>query len=229
MALSSLFLEPIKKLFLFAALNDRQLQEILDTSHILPIEAGDVIFKQGEPLNYFYAINKGSVKISLVSHDGNEKVIEIVNAGSYFAAVVIFNKKPNFPANAYALESGEIFKFDREVYLKMLDESPSTNRRVLQYMSGRMQKFVGEISDLCLHSASYRLINYLLCFIDDEHKSNSVTLELPAAKNVIAKRLSIQGETFSRILSSLKKQQLIKVDKNKSTIDDIVALKTLLK
>jgi CRP-like cAMP-binding protein len=229
MALSSLFLEPIKKLFLFAALDEQQLQEVLDTSHILPVDAGDVIFKQGEELNYFYAVNKGSVKISLVSHDGNEKVIEIVNTGNYFAAVVIFNDKPIFPANAYALESGEIFKFDREIYLKILDKSPSTNRRVLQYMSRRMQKFVGEISDLCLHSASYRLINYLLCFIEDDYKDNNITIQLPAAKNVIAKRLSIQGETFSRILSSLRKQQLIKVDKNKITIDDIMALKTLLK
>jgi CRP-like cAMP-binding protein len=229
MALSSLFLEPIKKLFLFAALDDQQLQEVLDTSHILPVDAGDVIFKQGEELNYFYAVNKGSVKISLVSHDGNEKVIEIVNTGNYFAAVVIFNDKPIFPANAYALESGEIFKFDRDIYLKILDKSPSTNRRVLQYMSRRMQKFVGEISDLCLHSASYRLINYLLCFIEDDYKDNNITIQLPAAKNVIAKRLSIQGETFSRILSSLRKQQLIKVDKNKITIDDIMALKTLLK
>jgi len=49
------------------------------------------------------------------------------------------------------------------------------------------------------------------------------TLEMP--KNIIAARLSIKPETFSRIIKSLKNQGILSLDGNIVTIDDVDALK----
>jgi CRP-like cAMP-binding protein len=51
--------------------------------------------------------------------------------------------------------------------------------------------------------------------------------ELDTAKNVIAARLSIKPETFSRIIKNLREQGIISIDGSKVTIHDIDALKQL--
>jgi CRP/FNR family transcriptional regulator, dissimilatory nitrate respiration regulator len=226
--LSPLFIESIKKLILFSALDESQLQKIVSSSQIRPLKSGDNVFKQGEISRHFYAVHKGSIKLSLLSPDGCEKVIEIVRPGQQFAEAIMFYDNPVYPVNCIALEASEVFEFDNKTYLKILEESFVTNRRLLQYMSRKMHGFLREIDNLCLHTATYRLINYLICSIPDDIQSNSTEITLDAAKNVIAKRLSIQGETFSRILRDLRKKDLIEVSGNKVLIKDIIAMKSHL-
>jgi CRP/FNR family transcriptional regulator, dissimilatory nitrate respiration regulator len=227
-SLSPLFIEPIKKLILFSALDDSQLHQIVASSHIKPFKSGENIFKQGDVSKHFYAVHKGSVKLSLLSPDGCEKVVKIVRPGQQFAEAIMFQENPIYPLNCIALEAGEIFEFDNKTYLKILEESFATNKRLLQAFSAKMHQFIGEIENLCLHTATYRLINYIVGSIPEDIQVNSTEITLDAAKNVIAKRLSIQGETFSRILLELRKKDLIEVSGNKVLIKDIIAMKSHL-
>ncbi|MFK5985674.1 MAG: Crp/Fnr family transcriptional regulator [Pseudomonadota bacterium] len=228
MSLSPLFISPIKKLILFSALNDEQLQQVVSSTQIKLLKAGENIFKQGEKSRHFYAVHKGSVKLSLLSPEGSEKVIEILRPGQQFAEAIIFQDEPIYPVNSIALESSEVFEFDSRVYLAILEKSFATNKRLLQDMSRKMHKFLSEIDNLCLHTATYRLINYIIGSIPEGVQGNSTEIVLDAAKNVIAKRLSIQGETFSRILRDLRKKDLIEVTGNKVLIKDIIAMKSHL-
>jgi len=227
-SLSPLFIEPIKKLILFSAVDELQLQQVVATSQIKPFKSGDTIFKQGDVSTHFYAVHKGSIKLSLLSPDGCEKVVRIIRPGQQFAEAVMFQENSVYPVNCIALEAGEIFEFDNKTYLKILEESFPTNKRLLQHLSAKMHNFIGEIENLCLHTATYRLINYIVRSIPDDVQGNSAEITLDAAKNVIAKRLSIQGETFSRILRDLRKKDLIEVSGNKVLIKDIIAMKSHL-
>ncbi len=228
MTLSPLFIKPIKKLILFSALDKTQLKQVLFSSKIIPLKSGDTLFKQGEISRYFYAVYKGSIKLSLLAPDGFEKVIEIVKPGQQFAEAIMFHDNPVYPVNSTALEESEIFQFDNKTYLEILEKSFATNRRILQDMSRKIHRFLKEIDNLCLHTATYRLINFIVCSIPDDTKSNSTEITFNTAKNVIAKRLSIQGETFSRILNDLRKKDLIEVKGNKVFIKDIIAMKSHL-
>lgn len=228
MSLSPIFIASIKELILFSALDDEQLQQVVSSTQLKLLKSGENIFKQGEESRHFYAVHKGSVKLSLLSPEGSEKIIEILRPGQQFAEAIIFHDKPKFPVNSIALEATEVFEFDSKVYLKILENSFATNKRLLQNMSRKMHKFLNEIDNLCLHTATYRLINYIICSIPEGVQDNSTEITLDAAKNVIAKRLSIQGETFSRILRELRKKDLIEVTGNKVLIKDIIAMKSHL-
>ncbi|MBE9561336.1 MAG: winged helix-turn-helix domain-containing protein [Proteobacteria bacterium] len=86
-------------------------------------------------------------------------------------------------------------------------------------MSQRLHMWINEIDQLTLQSATYRLINYLLYQVPDGNNSYKIEFLIP--KHVIASRLSIQPETFSRILNSLNKAELIRVDARTIYIDNV--------
>jgi CRP-like cAMP-binding protein len=78
-----------------------------------------------------------------------------------------------------------------------------------------------------LHNATYRLVVYLLDQLPEGALELS-SIHLSANKSIIASRLSIQPETFSRILLRMSKQGLIDVQGNDITLLDVKGLRQLL-
>ena len=95
-------------------------------------------------------------------------------------------------------------------------------------MSHCLHQYMDQVDYLTLQNASFRLINYLLKQIPDDYQSNeSYLIQLPTTKNIIASCLSIQPETFSRILRTLKNRNLIDVNGKSITIPNVNQLKKM--
>jgi CRP-like cAMP-binding protein len=90
-------------------------------------------------------------------------------------------------------------------------------------MSTWLKKQINEIDALTLQNATLRFTNYLI-HIAPPGKSADVEIKLAAPKHVIASRLSIQPESFSRILRTMQQADLISVKGNTIHIRDMDAL-----
>jgi CRP-like cAMP-binding protein len=94
-------------------------------------------------------------------------------------------------------------------------------------MSKRLHARINEISNLTLHNATYRLVVFLLEQLPEE-AIELAEIHLSTPKSVIASRLAIQPETFSRILTRLSASGLIEVNGNDVTLLDVQGLRDLL-
>lgn len=91
-------------------------------------------------------------------------------------------------------------------------------------MSYRLRQQVDEIERLTLHPAVSRLAGYLVAQASSEvPRSHGVHLTAP--KNVIASRLGIQPETFSRVAARLMKDGLIRVQGQDVVLLDVEGLR----
>ena len=91
-------------------------------------------------------------------------------------------------------------------------------------MSQRLHRLLNEIDSLTLHNATYRLVSYLLSELpQDVLTSPEIVLTTP--KHIIASRLSIKPETFSRILTRLSRDGLIVVRGNSIVMADLERLR----
>jgi CRP/FNR family transcriptional regulator, dissimilatory nitrate respiration regulator len=71
------------------------------------------------------------------------------------------------------------------------------------------------------------LIGYLLQHApDDDDASNRVEIKLPTSKHVLASRLNLTPETFSRILHELSSSGLIEVQGRNITVPDLRRLRS---
>jgi CRP/FNR family transcriptional regulator, dissimilatory nitrate respiration regulator len=213
---------------IFSALDAEQLDIVVSKTIQLQLTDNEILFRQGQPADYFYMVSNGQIQLSRLSDEGDEKVIDIVHKGQIFAEAVMFMDNQCYPVNAVAIKPGELIAFDIESFRMILKESVNTCFRLMAAMSQRLHIQLNEIDSLSLHNATYRLVHYLLKSVP-ENTTTYTELQLSYPKNILASRLSIKPETFSRIMSRLKYENIIDVYGNQIILKDIAALRKLVR
>jgi len=216
--------DPLHQVHLFEPLNAEQLARMRESTREIRLQAGQSLFSQGEPARHFFMVLEGSLKLFLLSREGEEKVIELVSPDQFFAEAVMFMEHGRYPVNASALTESRLLAFDNRTFLELLQESRELTLRVLAAMSRRLHALVREIDELTLHNATYRFVTYLL----QQERTAGTRVDLPLPKQIIASRLSIKPETLSRILARLREQGLVEVAGESITLINEPALRTLL-
>jgi CRP-like cAMP-binding protein len=227
MPLTVQYQEIMKKVPLFMGLDEKYFSQIVEGTSVSKLQGGDVLFRQFQPATDFFFVVKGKVKISLLSADGAEKVVDIINEGSTFAEAIILKGMNGYPVNSEAIGDAIVLRINAEVFLKILSTSTDTCIKIIGSLSTRTHWLMNEVERISLHNASYRLISHLLENIDISQKTK-VEITLSAPKHVIASRLSITPETLSRTLKNLSKKELLEVHENHILLNDPVELRRLI-
>lgn len=217
-------IENLRNTLMFSSFSDEELSHLNEMTHAVHLKAGEALFQQGQAFRSFYFVNSGIIKLSRLSEDGSEKVIELIRCGQFFAEALVFLRSPVYPVIATAMKETELIAIDAKKYAAMLQQSVDSCFKLLGSMSQRIHSLVSDIDALTLHSSKSRLAGYLVNCLS-HFPGGTINLELP--KGVIASRLSMKPETFSRALHSLDETNVISVNKRVVTINDEQALREI--
>ena len=193
---------------LFSHFNEQAQEELLADAQVREYPVQSLIFRQGDPAERFYLVQSGKVKLYRISADGKEKVVEIITAGNTFAEAVMFMQRSVYPVCAEALEPVRLIGFSNRLMLRHLEQNPNTCLHLLGHMSVRLHQRLDELENLTLQNATQRLALYLVSQVRDRG-AESAEIELVLPKSLIAARLSIKPETFSRAIAALRDRGLI--------------------
>ena len=213
---SEVILESLKLSHLFSELSDEQLDRVRRHSHITDMVEGESLFFQGDDVSSFYLLLSGRIKLYRVSPEGKEKVVEIVEPGVAFAEALMFLDRPHYPVTATAIAPSRVIGINCRDFKNMLSESVDTCFLLLGEMSFRLRSLIREIDTLSLDTGTVRTVSYLL----SQAPEDSDSYQLQVAKSVIASRLSVKPETFSRILKNLHEQNIVTIEGRNVTIHD---------
>ncbi|MBD9413377.1 Crp/Fnr family transcriptional regulator [Pseudomonas sp. PDM16] len=191
---------------LFEPMSDEQLDELLADSQLLNLDKGDILFLQGEPAHSFFFVISGAVKVYRLTPDGQEKVFEVIGERQTFAEAMMLMDTPNYVASAQALGPVQLYRFSNTTYMRLLQSNSRLTFALLGKLCIRLHQRINEIETLSLKNATHRVVRYLLTQLA---RSDSDELELPMARQLIAGHLSIQPETFSRIIRRLIDEEII--------------------
>jgi CRP-like cAMP-binding protein len=98
---------------------------------------------------------------------------------------------------------------------------------LLAGLSMRLHSLIADVESYTLRSSAQRLIGYLLQHSPHEDEAqNRVEIRLPTSKHILASRLNLTPETFSRILHELSEAGLIEVQGRNITVPDLRRLRT---
>ena len=217
-------LEQIKRHYLFSAMPEESYGEIAHTSRIIEYDTGEHLFFQGENAEHFYMVISGQIKLTRLTPDGNEKVIEIIMPGQTFAEAVMFMKREDYPVTATAVAPTSVISFSNRCFMQILRNSNETCIHLLGDLAGRLRGRLQEIENLTMKNATYRVVRYFILQLEGRG-DNKHMLELPIQKQLIASRLSITPETLSRILHNLKDSGIIENKGKTIVIPDFDRLK----
>ncbi len=219
--------EELKSIYLFEGLDDKQLDTVIKSMLCMTLAAKERLFDFGDTAERFYYVKSGQIKLFRLSENGDEKVIEIIREGETFAEAIMFMKKNIYPVNSQAIMASEIFSFDMQIFTELLHDSIDSCFNLMASMSKRLRLRVEDINNLSLQDATHRLVDYLLQQLPEGVEEAS-EIHLNTPKSIIASQLSIQPETFSRILSRLSKKEMISTHGNTITLMDLQRLRDVL-
>ena len=210
---------------LFKEMTPEEIDRIAQNTRELRASRGEMVFQRGDPAHGFYVVIHGQLKLALSSPQGVEKVVHLVGPGQTFGEAVMFMGMP-YPVYAQALADSLLLHIAKAAVFEGLDRDPIFCRKMLAGLSSRLHSLIGDVEAYSLRSCTQRVIGYLLQYDDDKAEdSGNFLINLPASKTVIASRLNISPETFSRVLHDLSAAGLISVKGKDVSVLDIKKLR----
>lgn len=183
-----------------------------------------LVFRRGDLCTGLHVVVFGQVKLSLETKRGDEKVIELGGAGMSFGEAAMFFGKPHI-VTAETLTDSKLLYVEKEAVLDEVRRNPQFAQRMIENLSQRLFQRILDLESYTLHSGTERVIDYLLGRELGGILSGAMRITLPVKKGIIASRLNLTHEHFSRILHELIDERLIKVDGRDVHISDIGRLR----
>jgi CRP-like cAMP-binding protein len=194
-------LAALRRTYLFSGMEEEQFSALASLAAPVSLDAGQPVFHQGDPTTGFYWVNEGMIRLFRTSPQGDEKVIELISPGRFFAEAALF-MGGRYPVNAVAQLPTRLVAFDGAGFKAWLAQDAARCFRLLAGMSARLHSLVNEIDRLTLMKGTDRLMQYLLDHSEPDADGQTV-VELEAPKQVIASRIGVKPETLSRLLHKL--------------------------
>jgi len=216
----------LSNLPLFKDLSGAELDCIASGTRELHVARGEVLFHKGDPCEGFHLVVYGQVKLAFTSPNGVEKVVELMGPGQSFGEAVMFMERP-YPVYSQALADSMLLYITKTVVFEEIERNATFARRMIGGLSRRLHGLVSDLESYTLYSGMQRVIGYLLR--EEPGKNNHAapfSIALPSSKLVIASRLNLTPEHFSRILHDLCEAGLIRIERREITILDVEGLRT---
>ena len=210
---------------LFKELGPAELDRLAAGTTELHVPRGEVLFNKGDPCAGFHVVIYGQVKLSFVSPHGTEKVVEIIGPGFSFGEALMFMEKPYIVA-AQTLADSLLLHVSKQAVFDEIEREPVFARKMLAGLSRRLHGLIGDIESYSLQSGTQRVIGYLLRQDEDSAAAGTYAVTLPTSKSVVASRLNLTPEHFSRILHDLSAAGLVEVDGREVRIVDVARLRS---
>ena len=203
--------EFLKNVPLFRELTDAELDRITAGTAQVRAPAGTILFRRGEASSGFHVVVYGQIKLAFGAADGGEKVLEILGPGTSFGEAVMFLEKP-YVVFAEALTDSLLLTIGKAGVFAELERNPRFARKMLAGLALRLHGLVHDLEAYTLRSGTQRVIGYLLRDAAAEGEPRTpIDVTLVTSKGVLASRLNITREHFSRILHDLSGAGLIEV------------------
>ena len=214
----------LAKLPMFSELTAPEIARIADGTQTMHVPKGETIAHRGDPCTGFHVVVYGQVKLGFTSPQGGEKVVEIVGPGQSFGEALMFLERP-YIVFARALEDTMLLHIAKRVVFEELEREPLFARKVISGLARRLHGLVKDVEAYTLRSGEDRVVGYLLRDAPEDADAKEATITLNAGKSVIASRLNMTPEHFSRILHELQADGRIEVSGRNIHIRDLARLR----
>jgi CRP/FNR family transcriptional regulator, dissimilatory nitrate respiration regulator len=195
---------------LFAGMGDADVRRLARFATEVRVPRDTVIFRQGEGCGGLHFVVEGQIKLTLQNALGDEKVIDLLGPGSSFGETALFLGEPHREV-AEAIADSVLVQLGRDAVLEETRRNAGFSGRALEAVCRRLVQRTRDLESVTLHSGPQRVTAYLLSQFPAAVNGAPFNIRLPAKKSIIASRLNLTQEHFSRILHEIQAAGLIEV------------------
>jgi CRP/FNR family transcriptional regulator, cyclic AMP receptor protein len=160
-----------------------------------------IIFSQGDTADAVFYLQQGKVKLSVVSQQGKEAVVAILERGSFFGEGCLAGQAVRM-GTVTSLEDSSIVRIDKTAMITVLHDEPTFGELFTSYLLSRNIRIEEDLVDQLFNSSEKRLarILLLLAHFGKEGKPEPVVPKI--SQEMLAEMV---GTTRSRVSFFLNK------------------------
>ncbi len=205
-----MILKDLKKIDFFKNLSDEELKELEPYLAIVSFGKKENIFSEGEAPEWFYIVLKGKVKVTKLSHEGKEIILEVISPYDIFGGVAVLRNFP-YPANAVAMETSEVLRISRKNLMRLVDRFPNLMYCIALQLGDRMKSSYDSLKNIALERVEARIAALLLKLSNKVgvETAKGVLIDMRLTKQDVADMVGTTVETSIRTFSKFKKEGLV--------------------
>ena len=175
---------------------------------ISKFKANSLLFSEGEICDKIGIILNGEVKISTLTYENNEYIIQMLSKNDIFGDALIFSNDNKYLGDGIAVTDCEIIYLDKKRLFKLMT-SEIFLENYLKIISNKISKMSNRVKLLSQKSIEDRIMFYLI----SESKKNKTNIISISGKESLARILNIPRPSLSRELINLQNKGIIEYDK----------------
>ena len=163
-----------------------------------------VVFSQGDPADVVYYVQKGRVKLTVVSKQGKEAVVGFVGADMFFGEGCLAGQQCRM-STAMATEESNIFGFHKKAMMRLLHTDHKFSELFTTYLLSRNIRFEEDLVDQLFNSSEKRLarILLLLAHFGKEGKQELVVPKI--SQEILAGMIGTTRSRVSHFMNKFRK------------------------
>jgi CRP-like cAMP-binding protein len=195
---------------LFQALRAEEIDEVLAFATERVHQAGSVIFQKGDDGSSMLAVLSGRVRISVVSGEGKEVVLNVIDAGEFFGEIALLDGKPR-SADATAIDETHVLIVDRKHFIPFIKRHDDVALRLLSVMCERVRRTTLSLEGIALLPLPARLARVLLNLADNYGRAGprGVQIEMKWSQDDLAKLVAATRESVNKQWQLWKKDRVV--------------------
>ena len=201
----------------FAECDEAQLADLLSVGTVQATRANDGILRQGDEGTSLVIVLDGVVRISMVTPNGREIILDYAEAGAVVGEIAVLDGQPR-TASAIAMWAGRILRLSRTAFEGFIERHPKIAIRLLREMARRLRETDSTIESDRAFTTGPRLARYLKRLTDQKVHGTRLTRDL--SQTELGSFVGISRENINRQLAAWATDGVIELTQGKIRIVD---------
>ena len=154
-----------------------------------------IVFSQGDPADAVFYIQKGKVKITVVSEQGKEAIVAILGANEFFGEACLAGQVQRI-ASVATMTDSVIVRLEKAAIVRVIHQEPAFSEMFIANLVGRAIRVEADLVDQLFNSSEKRLARLLLLLANFGKEGKPEPIIAKISQETLAEMI---GTTRSRV------------------------------
>lgn len=164
----------------------------------------NIIFQQGDKADALFYVQKGHVKLTVVSKDGKRAVVAILQRGDFFGEGCLA-RRTSRQSTATAIQASTIARVKRATIIRIIHREPAFAKVFISYLLFRIGRVEERLVDQIFNSSERRLARILLLLAGPRLHSKSAAVSLKVSQETLAEMVGTTRSRVSHFMNRFRK------------------------
>lgn len=175
-------------------------------ARLVSLRKGQTVFHQGDEAIDYFQIESGSVKMLVVSPDGQEFIQGVFHSGESFGEPALIAKFP-YPGSAIAVEASKVWKLSGDYFLQMLKDNFDLHLLMDRVLCERLKYKSMVLSEISSHDPEHRILSLLKHYKSRHASGSEETIAIPYTRQQLADMSGLRVETVIRAVKKMEREK----------------------